>query len=562
MIYIRTVAYNAAQTLRRTVESVLNQTYGEFKYYLCDNGSTDNGETRKIVEEYAKLDNRIIPSYNEKNHAWTNNMETRALPRNIESDDFFCSLDADDEYLLNYFEEMLAFINEYDLDIAACGSDFLSVEENNKLVGRRLHPSNLLLQGKDFSDYYPVYHQFIRTIWGKLFKGKTLKNIELDSTAPGYPRAYGGDTFFTTRAFRDAQRVGILAKSLHKYYVSPKSISYVMHPERVKSDQILHELALEYLKPYGSISPHNEKFLYLVYLDALIATLAVLFNSQLPPSEKTKNIEEMFSYEPTVELFRRGFVSESDLEKQIRGPIIKWLMSQNECRKPEGAKVATKILVGMYQGLRQTANDETLEYLFLEMPEMIEYLLKNDYKRILERIKTWFKKRDRDNPPLTMLEISANRALKKPSDELFTLFMDVRKQRPQSSEKLGINALIRELLSKYPLTKNISVDLASALPQTICFIFQGNISSALDAFISSSQSTEIADNDAENHILFGQNLSAAAENTDAYIYFKKIWISYLLDCTRGDEARLELDEFEQLLPGDEDLAGLRKRLAG
>ena len=41
MIYIRTFAYNAEKTLERAVDSILNQTYADFTYYLMDHGSTD-----------------------------------------------------------------------------------------------------------------------------------------------------------------------------------------------------------------------------------------------------------------------------------------------------------------------------------------------------------------------------------------------------------------------------------------------------------------------------------------------------------------------------------------
>ena len=70
----------------------------------------------------------------------------------------------------------------------------------------------------------------------------------------------------------------------------------------------------------------------------------------------------------------------------------------------------------------------------------------------------------------------------------------------------------------------------------------------------------IADEDAEAYVLLGQNLSAAAGHTGAYVHFKKMWVSYLLDCSRNEEASRKLDELEQLLPGDEDLTALRKRL--
>lgn len=49
-ISIVTAAYNAAATVRRTVESVLGQTYDNIEYIVVDGKSSD--DTVKIVEEY------------------------------------------------------------------------------------------------------------------------------------------------------------------------------------------------------------------------------------------------------------------------------------------------------------------------------------------------------------------------------------------------------------------------------------------------------------------------------------------------------------------------------
>lgn len=302
-VYIRTYAYNAEKTLRRAVDSVLNQTYPDFVYYLCDNGSTDG--TRGIVEEYASRDSRIKAFYNTVNRAFHETEDCLFLPYHIEADDYFCSLDADDEYLPTFLEEMLTFMDKCDLDIAACGSNFLSVADNNELQGQRLLHQDLILEGTKFADCFPFYHQFMRTTWGKLYKGQTLGNTVQDGAVPGFPRAYGGDTYNTMRTFSDAKRVGILSRSLHKYYVSPKTVSYVMHPERVQSDQILHKATIDYLKAFGEISPCNEDVLYAVYLNAIRDTLNVLLNANISIAEKLTDLIEMFACEYTQKLIAR-----------------------------------------------------------------------------------------------------------------------------------------------------------------------------------------------------------------------------------------------------------------
>ena len=41
MIYVRTCAYNAEKTLKRAIDSILQQTYQNFEYHILENGSSD-----------------------------------------------------------------------------------------------------------------------------------------------------------------------------------------------------------------------------------------------------------------------------------------------------------------------------------------------------------------------------------------------------------------------------------------------------------------------------------------------------------------------------------------
>lgn len=334
-IYIRTHAYNAEKTLRRAVDSVLNQTYVNFSYYLCDNGSTDGGATRKIIEEYAKSDNRIIPFYNEFNRNWKGNEDYLDLPHHINKDDYFCELDADDEYLPAFFEEMLFLIELHGLDIACCGNDAFSAEKEDQLISRRLLTETLIVERERVVELFPIVYEFMRTCWGKLYKGSTLNNFitRYDQYA-NYPIAYGGDTFNNVRVFKKANRIGILARSLHKYYVSSKSDSYSMHPQRVKCDQILFEEAIEYLKSFGEVSPGNLDFVFTAYLRALRNTLQVLLNADISVLEKINGLNEICTCEYTKQLaskknlgFHTGdFQGWRAFRKEIFDSVVKWIL--------------------------------------------------------------------------------------------------------------------------------------------------------------------------------------------------------------------------------------------
>ena len=50
--------YNAEDTLRRCLDSIIEQSYSNIEIILVNDGSTDT--SLKICEEYSRKDNRII----------------------------------------------------------------------------------------------------------------------------------------------------------------------------------------------------------------------------------------------------------------------------------------------------------------------------------------------------------------------------------------------------------------------------------------------------------------------------------------------------------------------
>ena len=50
--------YNAAEYLRRCIDSILTQSFQDFELILINDGSKDN--SLSVLEEYAAKDNRII----------------------------------------------------------------------------------------------------------------------------------------------------------------------------------------------------------------------------------------------------------------------------------------------------------------------------------------------------------------------------------------------------------------------------------------------------------------------------------------------------------------------
>lgn len=98
--------YNRANLISKAIRSVVYQTYQNWELIVVDDGSTDN--TKKVVEEFVRADNRIIylSQKNKERSAARNNGIKSAVG------EFICFLDSDDLYYKTHLEEFKKFITE------------------------------------------------------------------------------------------------------------------------------------------------------------------------------------------------------------------------------------------------------------------------------------------------------------------------------------------------------------------------------------------------------------------------------------------------------------------
>lgn len=559
MIYIRTVAYNASETLERTIKSVLNQTYGEFVYYLVENGSTDGGKTKKIVQKYAGKDKRIRAFYNKKNHVWDGSEEALYLPHNIDDNDYFSLLDADDVYKPDFFKNIIEFMKKNDLDIAACGSDFIDASRNKK-IGERQLDHDLLIYDDLYIKYYPVYHQFARTIWGKLFKGKTLKNVIIDSLELR-PQSYGNDTFFTFTALDNADRFGILSKSLHEYYISPKSTSYIFKDSRINDDRILYNQAVNFLNKYGEMLPENLEFINIVFINACFDTFNVIINSNLTVRIKLNHIREMFDCKQIENIKIQDSEKAKQYFNNFRIKVLQWLFSRKEYNDIENAKLITDIIKLMFIIPLKSLNDECITFLVINNPVTIIHLLTDNYQDALTALKTWYKNNNRDNLLLSELEYDIYKSLKMSDKDVFDLLIDIYSNRPAAAGGINFSVKMKDLLSGYPIFNDLSTGLLCSINTTAAYIMMKDYENAQKSFIQKINSDlEVEENEIIPFFRFAQNLSAFSGDSENYIFFSKIWLEKLIDSNQTEIADSELSEFEKILPDDNDFKTLRERL--
>ena len=104
--------YNAEKTLKKSLESIVNQTYENFEILIADDGSTDN--TLNICEEFLSKYENIKLVVNKKNIGLT---KTLNLLIEESKGDYIARQDADDISYNYRITKQLDFLLENNLDV-------------------------------------------------------------------------------------------------------------------------------------------------------------------------------------------------------------------------------------------------------------------------------------------------------------------------------------------------------------------------------------------------------------------------------------------------------------
>lgn len=108
--------FNKEETIKQTIETVLNQTYKDFELIIVNDGSTDN--SAKIAAEFKSGKVHLINQINKGVSA------ARNTGINAAKNDYMGFIDGDDFWEENYLEEMAKFIQDFPMaDVFGAGYD-------------------------------------------------------------------------------------------------------------------------------------------------------------------------------------------------------------------------------------------------------------------------------------------------------------------------------------------------------------------------------------------------------------------------------------------------------
>lgn len=204
--------YNADQYLRKCLDSVLQQTYGEWEVIAIDDGSSD--ASYSILKEYAEKDDRfIVESKKNEGPGITRN---RAM--DMATGDMLVFLDADDYIEKEYFQLLSDAVTCHGADVVFIdviqeGADGVIIRKETMSSFKTRSRADLL--GCQMTGYMP---------WGGWRKAASRMLVEkhkLRYTAD----TVGEEAIFSFELLRNANKIAFIEKPLYHYINHPGSQS-------------------------------------------------------------------------------------------------------------------------------------------------------------------------------------------------------------------------------------------------------------------------------------------------------------------------------------------------
>lgn len=211
MISIVLPVYNAEEYLKKSIESILRQTYPAWELIIIDNGSEDN--SLRICQEYAKNEERILVL-----HQYQNKGVSAARNLGVEkaTGNYVTFLDADDWVAPDYLEQLIKTAKNTKADMLVCQykkvyDDDRSAEEENqeqplgfaaKAYNREDYVSQCLLEGYTHC-------------WGVLYKLSLLEGLRFPARI-----TIGEDVLFLIDTVLQAEKIVVTEYDGYRYYIN------------------------------------------------------------------------------------------------------------------------------------------------------------------------------------------------------------------------------------------------------------------------------------------------------------------------------------------------------
>ena len=316
--------YNAESTLRRCVDSILNQDYRDFELILVNDGSQDGSGA--ICDAYAAQDPRVIAIHKPN----TGVSDTRNLAISRARGTYLQFLDSDDWITPDATTLLVQTARQHDCDLVI--SDFYRVVgervsrkgdiDDDTVLTREEYAAHMMENPADF--YYGV-------LWNKLYRRSIVErwNLRMDPEI-----SWCEDFMFNLEYIRHAETFCALQVPIY-YYVKTKgslATQSLTIPKTIKMKLTVFEYYNRFFKTVLDEEEYEKSRLkvYKFLLDA--AGAGAVPPANLPRSQKLGN--ERMQVSPDI-LAGTGILCDAFRDRKLLERYLETAALKNDLSLPE-----------------------------------------------------------------------------------------------------------------------------------------------------------------------------------------------------------------------------------
>lgn len=205
--------YNIASELKRSIESVLNQTYKNIELIIINDGSTDLSS--EIIDQYAITNSNIIPIHRENGGVFSARIEGVSQA----SGKFIGFIDGDDYMEPEMIEMLVKNAIEYNADISHCGYQMVFPDDR---IDYYYGTGKLIIQNNEAGLKDLLEGKFIEPgLWNKLYRRELFDRVKL--TDLDCSIKINEDLLLNYYLFKKSNRSVYEDKCYYHYLIRPNS---------------------------------------------------------------------------------------------------------------------------------------------------------------------------------------------------------------------------------------------------------------------------------------------------------------------------------------------------
>lgn len=167
MVTVVIPTYNSSKTIKRTIDSVINQTYTDWEILVVDDCSSDR--TQRIVRDYTKKNDKIRLIVNEKNQGVG---VTRHVGIENANGEWITFLDSDDELMKDFLQTCIMLQQQHDSDMVYTS---INIVFPGNIPNKKLNVPDLIMEGEATIQLQLM--EEMRFLTGNLYRKTLLEKI-------------------------------------------------------------------------------------------------------------------------------------------------------------------------------------------------------------------------------------------------------------------------------------------------------------------------------------------------------------------------------------------------